>query len=133
MSVKKKTAELSFTEACTYLGVSPADLAALREQGMAVCNVDRPHQTYPQDKLEITHRLLNLGKDRSWNTATLAWYADLLFAAEIGRAILLPIHDGEIGSTPTPANWLETSYAVAVLDDFNQEPGKADTAIIALL
>src|SRR5215218_6470784 len=121
MSAKKKTAELSFMEACTYLGVSPADLVALREQGLAVCTIERPHQTYPQDKLEITHRLLNLGKNRSWNTATLAWYADLLFVAEVGRAILLPIHDDETHSTLTPTSWLETSYAVAILDDLSQE------------
>lgn len=128
-----KNGELSFSEACAYLSVSPADFTALREQRLVACTSTKRNQTYPQDRLDLTRCLLNLGKERNWNTMTLAWYADLLFAAEIGRAILLPVQDYATSPSSSPTSWLETPYAVAVLENLKDNSELRDVSITPLL
>ena len=124
---------LSFAQACEHLGLAPAALAALRDEGLVVCSEQRGRQVYPQPALSLTDHLLALGRPRGWAPATLAWYADLVFAAEVGRAILLPIAGAESVATPLAANWLETPYAAAVLRDLQGLPPDPDDLVIPLL
>jgi hypothetical protein len=124
---------LSFAKACEYLGLSPDDLVTLREHGLVAYLSPSGKQVYPRAVLDITQRLLKLGQERGWRYETLAWYADLVFAAEIGRAILLPLHTDKTQIAPAPINWLETPYAAPVLADLNEGYEKTDAAIIAPL
>src|SRR6266849_4352049 len=86
--------EFSFSQACEYLSLAPDDLVTLRERGLVACLSVSGKQVYPQTALNITKHLLKLGRERHWEPETLAWYADLVFATEVGRAILLPIASG---------------------------------------
>ncbi len=131
----KLTAQTSFSfaQACAHLGVAPADLVALRDQGLVACIEQQGRQVYPQTALQLTELLLALGRERNWSPATLAWYADLAFAAEVGRTILLPT----TGPTTTPlslgTSWLPTAYAGAVLRDLQQSPDDTESLFTPLL
>lgn len=132
--MKKKTLDtVDSAQACAYLDITRADLLALREEGLAFCLSDGVQQAYPRDRLEITRYLLALGRDYGWNAATTAWYADLLFVSEVGRAILLPMHDQQAPVASHPVNWLETPYAVAVLEELGGGPSKSNAAIVTPL
>src|SRR5579859_6807523 len=89
---------MNFTRACEYLTLSPDEFVKLRDHGLIACLHANGKQSYPTDALAITQRLLKLGRERSWEYTTLAWYADLMFATEVGRAILLPM-DGATKAT----------------------------------
>src|SRR5438105_4664681 len=93
---KAISGELNFMQACEYLSLSPDELVSLREQGLVACRGADDHQFYPKTGLEITRHLLQLRRERNWAVAAIAWYADLLFTSEIGRAILLPIRAEQI-------------------------------------
>src|SRR5689334_3986471 len=97
---------LTFTQACERLGLAPADLVRLREQGLIACLQQQGRQVYPAAALDLTGQLLALGYSRGWTPATLAWYADLVFAAEVGRAILLPTTRLEAPLVAGPTSWL---------------------------
>lgn len=129
--VSKAGRELDFSEACQYLALSPKEFSALREENLVAFYVQQGRQVYPLEPLTLTERLLTIGQRRGWNAATVAWYADLLFCAEIGRAILLPIHDVS-KTSPDLLNWLGSPYASAVLEELADEE-KADAAILSPL
>src|SRR5260221_9825493 len=99
---------LRFSEACEYLSVSTSDLNALRECGLVVCQTKGGKQIYLRTSLAIAQHLLELGRERMWSYETLACYADLAFAAEVGRAVLLPMGDETQHSVPASSSWLET-------------------------
>jgi hypothetical protein len=133
MTVEIINGGLSFAASCNYLTLSPDDLVELREQGLVACVNQNGKQIYPQVALNITRRLLALGQQRGWANAALAWYADLVFATEVGRAILLPISgEGKVGASSS-TNWLETSYATSVLQDLNTSLEDAEGPFVALL
>src|SRR3712207_7703786 len=56
------------------------------------------HQRYPVASLRLTRHLLRVGAERGWGHATLCWYADLLFAAQIGLTIRSEEHTSELQS-----------------------------------
>jgi hypothetical protein len=124
---------LSFTQACERLGLAPADLARLREQGLVACLQKQGRQVYPVAALDLTSQLLELGHERGWTPPTLAWYADLVFAAEVGRAILLPTTRLDAPLVAGPTSWLETPYAAAVLRDLQAPPAATDALLVTLL
>lgn len=124
---------LSFAQACEYLGLAPAALVTLREQGLVVCLNQQGRQIYPRPALEVTDHLLVLGQERGWQPETLAWYADLVFAAEVGRAILLPTITGETVAAPLADSWLQTQYAAAVGRDLREPPSAIQELITPLL
>lgn len=122
---------LTFAGACEALSISSGDLTALREAGLVACLRRKGRQIYPRAALDLSRILLNLGRERDWDTPTLCWYADLVFAAEVGRTILLPSLSlgGEgatepTGATDPPGSWLETGHVAAVLRDLG--PGGLD-------
>src|SRR5258708_2900824 len=121
--------ELRFSEACEYLSVSTSDLNALRECGLVVCQAKGGKQTYLRTPLDIARHLLSLGQERAWSYEALACYADLAFAAEVGRAVLLPMGDETQRSLPASASWLETRYAQSVLDDLEGSIEAPDGAL----
>ena len=115
---------LNFAAACAMLGVGAGDLTALREVGLVACLRRKGRQVYPRAALQITRLLLNVGRERGWEPATVAWYADLVFASQVGRTILLPslsLGDGPSGDTGNPydppGSWLETHHVANVLRD----------------
>ncbi len=118
--------ELTFAQACEYLSVSPDEMASLREQGLVAYLETDGHLLYPVIGLELTGKLLQLGRERNWKAGTLAWYADLLFTAEIGRAILLPIRAEQLDSE---VRWIALPYANAVLESLRSAPDKSDAAV----
>ena len=124
---------LTFTQACERLGLAPADLARLREQGLVACLQKQGRQVYPLAALDLTSQLLALGQHRGWTPHTLAWYADLVFAAEVGRAILLPTTRLDAPLVAGPSSWLETPYAAAVLRDLQAPPAATDALLVTLL
>lgn len=134
MSKKSASASRTFSEACEYLSLPPDELAALRERGLVACSYQDGKQVYPQDALDISQHLIALQRERGWTYPTLAWYADLVFATEVGRAILLPIQD-EQSTAPAQlqASWLETQYASAVLHDLKGDVERADGPLVNLL
>lgn len=126
--------ELTFQEACHFLGLSAADFSALREQGLVAIVRKREKQLFPRRALLLTARLLALGRKHGWSAKSIAWFADLAFASEVGRVVLLPLPDVDAPSrAPLPASWLETSYANALLQDMDhrqmalEEPMRALT------
>jgi hypothetical protein len=121
---------LNFTQACEYLSVSPDELAALREHGLAACLEINGYQLYPETGVALTRYLLQMGRERSWQESTLAWYADLLFTSEIGRAILLPIRAEQMGRE---TRWLALPYAAKVLDSLNSQQEQADSLVVTPL
>jgi hypothetical protein len=123
---------LSFTQACERLAVDPATLVTLREQGLVAVSAHQGRQVYRQPALDLTDQLLALGAARGWPPPTLAWYADLVFAAEVGRAILLPAAPPDTSAAPQAPNWLHTPYVAAVLRDLAGGAG-ADELITNLL
>ncbi len=124
---------LSFAQACAHLGLAPADLVALRDQGLVACLEQQGRQVYPQTALQLTDLLLALGRARGWTPATLAWYADLAFAAEVGRTILLPTTGPTTPPVPLGTSWLPTAYAAAVLHDLQQSPADTESLFTPLL
>src|SRR3569623_2056143 len=80
---------LTFAGACELLGVSSGDLTALREVGLVACVRRKGRQVYPRAALHLSRILLGIGCERDWDAATLCWFADLVFAAQVGRTILL--------------------------------------------
>ncbi|MDQ2808742.1 MAG: hypothetical protein M3Z04_17815 [Chloroflexota bacterium] len=124
---------LSFAQACAHLGLAPADLVALRDQGLVACLEQQGRQVYPQTALQLTDLLLALGRARGWTPATLAWYADLAFAAEVGRTILLPTTGPTTAAVPLGTSWLPTAYAAAVLHDLQQSPADTESLFTPLL
>ncbi|HEY8600842.1 MAG TPA: hypothetical protein VIL85_20565 [Thermomicrobiales bacterium] len=118
---------LTFAGACEALGVSSGELTTLREAGLVACLRRKGRQIYPRAALDLTRILLSLGAERDWDTATLCWYADLVFAAEVGRTILLPslslggdTREG-VGALDPPGSWLETGHVAAVLRDLGPD------------
>src|SRR6476660_4333750 len=124
---------LSFAQACARLGVDPATFVALREQGLVLAGAQQGRQIYPQPALDLADHLLALGAARGWSPPTLAWYADLVFAAEVGRAILLPAATPDAIPPPQAASWLGTPYVAAVLRDLSGGPEGADALITTVL
>src|SRR5579859_363070 len=124
---------LSFAQACEYLSVSTSDLNALREHGLVICQMKGGKQTYLRPPLPIARYLFDLGRERDWSYDTLACYADLAFAAEVGRAVLLPMNVENRSSSPASVSWLETHYAEAVLRDLDASIEAPDGALVALL
>ena len=134
---------LTFAGACALLGVSSGELTALREVGLVACLRRNGRQLYPRHALTLSRILLGLGQARDWQPATLCWYADLVFAAQVGRTILLPslslggaaAHEPASALDP-PGSWLETGHVAAVLRDLG--PGgltsdEVDELIVATL
>ena len=118
---------LTFAGACEALAVSSGELTALREAGLVACLRRKGRQIYPRAALDLTRILLGLGEERDWDTHTLCWYADLVFAAEVGRTILLPslslggdTREGH-GALDPPGSWLETGHVAAVLRDLGPD------------
>jgi len=118
---------LTFAGACEALAVSSGELTALREAGLVACLRRKGRQIYPRAALDLSRILLGLGEERDWDTATLCWYADLVFAAEVGRTILLPslslggnTREGN-GALDPPGSWLETGHVAAVLRDLGPD------------
>jgi hypothetical protein len=126
--------ELTFAQACEELGVSSTELAGLREGGLVACIRRGTRQFYPREPLILTRHLLNLGRSRGWEVATLCWFADLMFAGQVGRTLLLPSTSREpIASPRPPRNWLETSQAAGVLRDLRQQSEDAVEGFVATL
>ncbi|MCC7451979.1 MAG: hypothetical protein IT324_31530 [Anaerolineae bacterium] len=123
----------SFAEACEYLNLTPDLFSTLRDQGLIACFNPESKPIYPTVALDITRRLMTLGAERQWEQATLAWYADLVFATEVGRSILLPISQDAASTSVKPTSWLLTHYTNAVLEDLNEETDAPDGALVALL
>ena len=123
---------LTFAGACEALAVASADLTALREAGLVACVRRKGRQVYPRAALRLSRILLALGRERDWEPATLCWYADLVFAAQVGRTILLPSlslggarRARRAGALPTrPAPGWRPSHVAAVLRDLG--PGGLD-------
>jgi hypothetical protein len=118
---------LTFAGTCEALAVSSGELTALREAGLVACLRRKGRQIYPRAALDLTRILLGLGEERDWDTHTLCWYADLVFAAEVGRTILLPslslggdTREGH-GALDPPGSWLETGHVAAVLRDLGPD------------
>ncbi len=118
---------LTFAGACEALAVSSGELTALREAGLVACLRRKGRQIYPRAALDLSRILLGLGEERDWDTHTLCWYADLVFAAEVGRTILLPslslggdTREGH-GALDPPGSWLETGHVAAVLRDLGPD------------
>ena len=65
-------------------------MTELRKRGLVVPTLVGGKHVYSLTILDITRHLLTLGRKRNWSYDTLAWYADLVFATQIGRAMLLP-------------------------------------------
>jgi hypothetical protein len=124
---------LTFNEACEYLALGPAEVVALREQGLIAAFGRAGDQEYPKSSLELTQRLLRIGTERGWSTSTLAWYADLIFATEVGRSILIPIPDENIPYSDLPESWLATPYVDIVLSDLEEEIEQDTSPFIILL
>jgi hypothetical protein len=136
---------LTFAAACEALGLASGDLTALREAGLVACLRRKGRQIYPRAALDLTRILLNLGRERGWEPQTLCWYADLVFAAEVGRTILLPSlslngeGSGERdphGATDPPDSWLATGHVAAVLRDLGPgglDPEEVDDLVIGTL
>jgi hypothetical protein len=127
---KATPADLNFTQTCEYLALSPEEMVVLREQRLVASLEIDGRQLYPKTGLELTRQLLQIGHKRGWSIATLAWYADLLFTSEIGRAILLPIRAEQMGGE---VSWLALPYAGAVLDSLKDKPEQADSAVVTPL
>ncbi len=114
------SSELTFQEACHFLGLSTADFSAIREHGLVAMVRKRDKQLFPRRMLLLTARLLALGRKHGWSAKSIAWFSDLAFASEVGRVVLLPLPDADAPSrTPLPSSWLETSYASALLQDMD--------------
>lgn len=118
---------LTFAGACEALGVSSGELTTLREAGLVACLRRKGRQIYPRAALDLSRILISLGEERDWDTHTLCWYADLVFAAEVGRTILLPslslggdAREGH-GALDPPGSWLETGHVAAVLRDLGPD------------
>lgn len=127
-----RTGALDFSQACTYLGLTPDEFTALGAQGLVPRVKGGNTHTYDQNVLALTQRLLALGDTHAWEPATLAWFADLVFASQIGRTILLPI----VGNSQTDnpfRNWLETPYVTNVLNDIDNALGESDGELVILL
>lgn len=115
---------LTFAAACELLGLGAGDLTALREVGLVACLRRKGRQVYPRAALHLTRLLLGVGRERGWEPATVAWYADLVFASQVGRTILLPslsLADAPTGDGASPydppGSWLETYHVANVLRD----------------
>jgi hypothetical protein len=122
---------LTFAGACELLGVSSGELTALREVGLVACVRRKGRQVYPRAALHLSRILLGVGRERDWDATTLCWFADLVFAAQVGRTILLPslslggaTTNEHAGALDPPGSWLETSHVAAVLRDLG--PGGLD-------
>jgi hypothetical protein len=133
MAKATTTTGLSFAQACERLSCAPDELVALREQGLVACIRQNGRQVYPTRALDLSGQLLALGQARGWSAPTVAWYADLVFAAEVGRAILLPTASGDLPAPALAASWLETPYVTAVLRDLNGPPAATDDLLVTLL
>ena len=126
--------ELTFAQACAELGISSTELATLRERGLVACLRRGHRQVYPREALTLTRHLLELGRARGWESGTLAWFADLIFAAQVGRTILLPAGDHEPPAPPRPPrNWLETAHVAGVLRDLRLRGDAAAEPVVAML
>jgi hypothetical protein len=124
---------LNFTQACRFLDLTPEDFTELRRQGFVACiNVD-DKQIYPHPVLEFAQQLLLIGQTHSWGSETLAWYADLVFTTEIGRAILLPLMDKKMSVRSLPTSWLETPHVSAVLQGMEPMLSEKEGPLITLL
>ncbi|HXG24682.1 MAG TPA: hypothetical protein VNJ09_09025 [Chthonomonadales bacterium] len=126
--------ELTFGDACSLLQLSSREVAHLRKQGLLACIHRDGRQIYPRAALQLTACLLALGKRYGWSTETLSWYADLTFASEIGRVVLLPLFDsGTPQPTLLPTSWLEMPHAGIVLRDLEANPEGLEEPIAGLI
>ncbi|MGN6697803.1 MAG: hypothetical protein ACTHMR_06575 [Thermomicrobiales bacterium] len=132
---------LTFAQACEALACAPAELTALREAGLVACLRRRGRQVYPRAALTLSRALLSLGRTRDWGAGTLCWYGDLVFAAQVGRTILLPSVGGEPPQAgadgAAPGSWLETHYVAGVLRDLDpgalgENDGVSDAVVATL-
>lgn len=131
--MSEESTDLNFTQACQYLELTSDEFTELRRQGLVASLNQSGRQAYPQQALELTRQLLRLGQIHGWGIPTLAWYADLVFATEVGRAILLPIVDKEMPAYALPTSWLETPYVSAVLQDLESLLEDRESPLINLL
>lgn len=118
--------KLSFFQACEYLSLSPAEFTALRKVGL----VAQIQGAYEQANLKVCQRLLEIGAARDWSPLTLAWYADLLFAASIGRTIFLPLREQAHLEGQAPETWLAMQYATPVLEALMEGVSRCDENIV---
>ena len=104
--IDSKPEFLTFAQVCSLLDITATEFSTLRDQGLIACYESGQTQTYPADALQISQKLLELGRERHWAAPTLAWYADLLLASTIGRTLLIPLHGEERFTVSSPRNWL---------------------------
>lgn len=129
----KKQEVADFSEACAFLAISPNEFTALREAGLIIAQPEPGRQLYSQSVLKLAQKLLQLAKVRAWSLPTLAWYADLIFATEVGRSITLSNRDGHPETATPTVNWLGTQYVDTVLADLTSAIEEEDGALVALL
>lgn len=126
--------ELTFAQACEELAVASTELAGLREQGLVACLRRGNRQFYPRESLALTRHLLGLGQARGWEAGTLCWFADLMFAAQVGRTVLLPSTGREaLAPLHPPKNWLETTQVTGVLRDLRLQSDDTIAQFVATL
>lgn len=123
----------SFSEACEYLSLPPADFTVLREQGLVVALIESGNQFYPKLELDLVSILLKIEAERGWSHTTIAWYADLVLAMEVGRSILLPIPDNDLSPLDPSTNWLITPYVQIVLDNLQGNIENEESSFVSLL
>jgi hypothetical protein len=133
MAKKSPTTRLTFAEACEYLALAPDELVTLRELGLVACRHEEGRQIYPEEALRITQQLLKLAQRQVWTKDTLAWFADLSFAASIGRVLLVPIEMPDENSERLSTTWLETPNLSSTLSDFEITLDGLDEAFNNLL
>nr|MDQ2730827.1 hypothetical protein [Armatimonadota bacterium] len=132
--MKRPTPPLTAAEACGLLNISPDRLAALRSEGLAPSLPGRTRAAYSASLVEGLRRLLAVTRLQEWPIPSLSWYADLAFASEVGRVVLLPIMepDGPPGDDQ-PSSWFGTPHAAAVLRDLEDRRPELDEGAAALV
>lgn len=112
---------LSFIKACEYLGLTPDDFTRLREAHLIQPVTEGAQQQYRPEGLRLARALLTIGERRGWRYPTLAWFADLAFACEVGRSILLPLPGQELTGSALPLNWLESPYLLTIAQNLETD------------
>ena len=124
---------LNFNQACEYLSLQPSEMVKLRDIGLLAAIESENGQRYLRTHLDLTLHLLHIGTRRGWTYDILAWYADLLFASNIGRAILLPLHEKERRTALAANTWIGLPYHTAVLETLQAGEDRCDEMIILSL
>ena len=76
-----------------------------------------------EPEARLVTRLRALPVAAAWSPETLIWFADLIWAGQVGHTILLPTTTDAFPTEPMPAKvrWLETSWAPRVLRDLESD------------